>query len=253
MTDIFSRRLAAWQDYADSPWGRIRYAVIGETLRRETSRLGPGLRILDVGGGDGRDALPLARAGHRVTILDQSRSWLDEAGRRAVGAGVQVDLVQGDLAAPPALVEFDVVLCHFVLQYLPDDVDHLATLASAVRPGGFVSLVLPNPAGMVLRALVTAGPGAALSELEAGSKHAVLVEHDVRKLEWGELERAVTAAGLRVTRRYGGRIANDLLVDDYLKNDTAYVDDLLRLELSLCDREPYLRVGAFYQVIATKP
>ena len=79
MTDVFSDQLDSWRSYVSSPWGRIRYAAVGEALRREADLLGEGLRVLDVGGGDGEDALPLALAGHDVTILDQSESWLAAA------------------------------------------------------------------------------------------------------------------------------------------------------------------------------
>jgi hypothetical protein len=145
------------------------------------------------------------------------------------------------------------VLCHFVLQYRPAGTDDVATLADYVRPGGIVSLMLPNPAGMVLRRLVTEGPTSALSELGAASKHAVTFDHEVRKITMSELEDALTSVGLSVVRRYGARIANDLLTDDDLKTETDYFDNLLRLELALCDREPYLRVGGMYQLVATKP
>lgn len=253
VTDVFSERLSAWRDYTASPWGRIRYAVIEETLGRETSRLGTSLRILDVGGGDGMDALPLARAGHQVTVLDQSRRWLDEAERRASSAGVHIRTIEGDLSSPPALGEFDLVLCHFVLHYLPTGIDDLTTLADFVRPGGVLSVVCPNPTAMVLRQLVSGGPASALTELRAESKHAVLFDHDVRKVEMSELEDALREVGLSVVRRYGSRIANDLLTDNDAKNATDYFDDLLQLELALCDREPYLRIGGMYQVVATKP
>lgn len=252
VSDVFSERLSAWRDYTATPWGRVRYGVVEETLRREAALLGEGLRVLDVGGGDGMDSLPLARAGHRVTVLDQSRSWLDEAERRAASAGVPLQVVEGDLSAPPALGEFDLVLCHFVLQYLSDGAEAVATLASFVRPGGVLSVICPNPAAMVLRQLVTGGPASALSELRAESKRAVLFDHDVRKIEMGELEVALGDVGLSVVRRYGGRIANDLLTDDDAKHDPGYFQDLLRLELALCDQEPYLRIGGLYQLIATK-
>lgn len=253
VSDVFSERLSSWRDYTSSPWGRVRYAVIEETLGREASRLGTELRILDVGGGDGMDALPLATAGHQVTVLDQSRRWLDEAERRAASAGVQIRTIEGDLSSPPALGEYDLVLCHFVLQYLPAGTRDLMTLAGFVRPGGALSLVLPNPVGMVLRQLVTSGPASALSELQAESRRAVLFDHDVRKVEMSELEDALGVVGLSVVRRYGSRIANDLLTDNDAKNETGYFDDLLQLELALCDREPYVRVGGMYQIIATKP
>ena len=82
VTEPSADQLDAWRAYAATPWGRIRYAVVEETLRRETARLGAGLRILDVGGGDGRDAIPLARRGHRVTILDRSPAVTYSTGRR---------------------------------------------------------------------------------------------------------------------------------------------------------------------------
>lgn len=253
MDDVFSERLTAWRSYTSSPWARIRYAVVEETLRREAARLGTNLRILDVGGGDGLDALPLAAAGHRVTVLDQSRRWLEEAERRAASAGVGVRVVEGDLSSPPPLGEFDLVLCHFVLQYLPAGTDALMALAGFVRSGGTLSLVLPNPVGMVLRQLVTGGPDSALSELRAESKRALVFDQEVRKVEMGELEEALGLVGLSVARRYGSRIANDLLTNDGLKDETDYFEQLLRLELALCDQEPYVRFGGMYQLIATKP
>ena len=252
MTDVFSDKLAAWQAYCDSPWGRLRYLVAEETLRREADALGPSLRVLDLGGGDGRDALPLALAGHDVTVLDQSAAWLAEAGRRAEEAGTTVRTVAGDLDDPPALGEFDLVLCHFVLQYRPSGSDDLVRLARFVRTGGALSVMLPNPAAMVLRQLVVDGPDAALAELAAGSAYTVTFDHPVRKLAAEDLVAALGVVGLPVVRRYGLRIANDLLVSNERKHEDAYFADLLRLELELCDQEPFARIGGMYQLVAVK-
>ncbi|MFI5625150.1 class I SAM-dependent methyltransferase [Nocardioides sp. NPDC051685] len=95
MTDVFSDKLARWSAYTATPWGRIRYTVVEEILRRQCAELGEGLRILDVGGGEGMDALPLALAGHEVTILDPSESWLAEAKRRATEAGASLTTLVG--------------------------------------------------------------------------------------------------------------------------------------------------------------
>ncbi len=257
MVDVFSEQLDAWRRYTETPWARLRYAVVGEILRREAERLagpaGEPLRVLDVGGGDGLDSLPLARAGHDVTILDQSRSWLDEAGRRAGTDGATVRTVLGDLADPPDdLGGFDLVLCHYVLQYRPVDAPDLATLVGWVRPGGLLSVVLPNPAAMVLRQLLTDGPAAALSELHAEAKHTVVFDHDVRKLEMAAVEQALGGAGLEVVGRVGLRVANDLVVSNEPKHDPAYSAQLLDLELALCEREPFCRIGGGYQLLATR-
>lgn len=252
MTDVFSDRLAAWRSYTDSPWGRLRYLVAERILQAEADRLGPHLRVLDVGGGDGMDAVPLALAGHDVTVLDQSAAWLAEAEGRAEAAGTSVRTVVGDLDDPPALAEFDLVLCHFVLQYRPEGADDLTRLAAFVRPGGILSVMLPNPAALVLRQLVGTGPDAALAELGAESTRTVTFDHPVRKVPAEQLVEGLEAAGLPVVRRYGLRIANDLLVANEPKHEADYFEKLLQLELALCDREPFVRVGGMYQLVATK-
>lgn len=252
MTDVFSEKLAQWRAYTATPWGRIRYTVVEGILRQQCAELGEGLRILDIGGGDGMDALPLALAGHDVTILDPSRSWLAEAKRRAAEAGTSLTTLVGGLDDLPA-GEWDLVLCHFVLHYRPADAGDVRRLADAVRPGGRLSVMVPNPASMVLRQLVTGGPDAALTELRADTKRAVTFDHDVRKVPMDDLEAEVTSAGLRLTGRFGTRIANDLLTDDAAKDDPAYFDRLLELERELCDQEPFVRIAGMYQLVAERP
>ena len=245
MTDVFSEKLAAWREYTQTPWARIRYAVVDEVLRRQTSALGEPVRVLDVGGGDGMDALPLASAGHDVTIVDPSQAWLDEAQRRADAAGASITTLRGGLDDLPD-GEWDLVLCHFVLRYRPADAGDVATLARRLRPGGRLSVMDVNPAGRVLRELLNGGPAAALTELRAERAVVQTFQTDARKVDPDAA--APTAVG-----RYGNRIANDLLVDDSAKHDPGFFDDLLALELELCDREPFSRVGFAWQLLLERP
>ncbi len=69
----------------------------------------------------------------------------------------------------------------------------------------------------------------------------------------GEVAADLADLGLTVVGDYGGRIANDLLVDDTAKADPAFYRDLERLELALFDRDPYRRIGIFWQLVASKP
>ena len=59
---------------------------------------GTSLRVLDVGGGSGMFAVPLARLGHDVTVVDPSADALATLRRRAdtAGVGARVRGVQGD-------------------------------------------------------------------------------------------------------------------------------------------------------------
>jgi S-adenosylmethionine-dependent methyltransferase len=246
--DVFSDQLAAWREYTRTPWARIRYAVVGEVLRRQCAALGGTLRVLDVGGGDGMDALPLAAAGHDVTIVDPSEAWLREARRRADTAGVPLRTVRAGLDDLPS-GEWDLVLCHFVLRYRGADDGDVAALAQRVRPGGRLSVMDVNPAGRVLRALVSGGPSAGLAELHAARATVETFRTDARKVEPDDVRAQAEAGGLRVLGLFGNRIANDLVVDDQAKHDPTYFDDLVRLELELCDREPFNRVGFAWQLV----
>lgn len=248
VADMFTERLEAWRRYAETPWARIRYAVVAEVLRREGRRLGDRLRVLDVGGGDGLDAVPLAAAGHDVTVADPSEAWLAEADRRAAGAGARITTVRAGLDDLPR-GEWDLVLCHYVLRYRPPGAGDLDGLARRVRPGGMLSVVDVNPAGRVLRELVTGGPAAAVAELHAERAAVATFGTEVRKVEADDVAREAESAGLTPVRRYGIRIANDLLVENAAKHDPAYFDELLALELELCDREPYARIGLGWQLV----
>lgn len=110
-----------------------------------------------------------------------------------------------------------------------------------------------NPDGRVLRTLVTAGPAGALTELAAERVAVQTFQTDARKVTWRDTADELAAAGLRRLGLYGNRIATDLLVDNTAKHDPAYFAELLDLELTLCDREPFNRIGFAWQLLAERP
>lgn len=116
------------------------------------------LRVLDIGPGQGTQALRLARAGHLVTGLESDPAML-RALRGAV-AGEPADVRERMVVLPgdgretgrhfgPAC--FDVVLCHGVLMYVPDPEPMLAALARVLAPGGLLSLLVRNGDALALR------------------------------------------------------------------------------------------------------
>jgi ubiquinone/menaquinone biosynthesis C-methylase UbiE len=96
--------------------------------------------VLDVPCGFGRHAVPLARAGFRVTGVDRSATLLSEARRRAGDDGPRPDLVPADYRELPfADASFDAALnLYSSLGYLCDEEDTqvLAEIARVLRPGG---------------------------------------------------------------------------------------------------------------------
>nr|WP_246283432.1 methyltransferase domain-containing protein [Nocardioides perillae] len=247
----FDEHAARWQAYTSSPWGRLRYTLVGRTLAGLGSELGPApWRVLDVGGGDGLDAVPLVAAGHDVVVVDPSPGLL--TGAAATGATTVAGGLE-DLARSPGHGSHDLVLCHFVLHYRPDLEADLDRLVAAARPGGLVSVVAPNPHGMVLAALVRSGPQAALAQLSAATARTVTFDTDVRKLEVDTVAAALGARGCAVVSHTGGRVANDLVADDALKEDPEWYAALVELEVALHDREPFRRTGAYWHLVVRTP
>ena len=144
--------------------GRVRTYVIHEHL---CAHLGPApQRVVDVGGGAGNQSLPLARAGHVVTIVDPSAAMLERATERLAdeddGTAARVRLVHAVGEDAPRVLggdTFDAVLCHGVLMYLDDPGPLVDALCELTAPGGVVSVVAKNAEVMALRpALGVTGP-----------------------------------------------------------------------------------------------
>jgi glycogen synthase len=94
----------------------------------------PRLRVLDVGGGYGRLAGPLA-AHHEVVLCDVSSDMLEEARRR----WPELELVQADARSLPFEdASFDLVLAVDLVTHLPSLEEGVAELARVCRPGGRV-------------------------------------------------------------------------------------------------------------------
>jgi SAM-dependent methyltransferase len=103
-------------------------------LLAEAGALGPRTRLLEIGVGTGRIALPLARRGIRVVGADLSRAMLGRlVGKRA---GLPVDPVRADAARLPfADASFDAALGVHVFHLIPRWREVLAELARVLRPG----------------------------------------------------------------------------------------------------------------------
>jgi SAM-dependent methyltransferase len=140
----------------DGLWRLVR-DVVASRMAESGSRE---LEIVDVGGGTGQLAVPLALAGHRVTVIDPTLDSLAALERRATEAGAldRVTAIQGDAADLPSLVaagRADVVLCHNVLEIVDDPVQAVAAITYALAPGGLLSLLAANRHAVVLAKVLT--------------------------------------------------------------------------------------------------
>src|SRR5690606_31733813 len=135
-----------------SELGGLRDVVRQELVSRQLDEqmaarfaVGRRLRVLDVGMGQGTQALRLARAGHTVTGLERDATMIAAArealAREPEGIRARMRIIEGDgrdtgVHFLPG--SFDVVLCHGVLMYVEEPDPLVAGLARMLAPGGLL-------------------------------------------------------------------------------------------------------------------
>jgi thioredoxin reductase len=112
------------------------------TLVHEISGLAPG-RALDVGAGEGGDALWLAGQGWRVTASDISQRALDRVGAQAQRRGLRIECHHTDANALDAFpaAAFDLVSAQYASIPRTPDARGVHNLLNAVAPGGTLLIV----------------------------------------------------------------------------------------------------------------
>jgi SAM-dependent methyltransferase len=134
------------QEYWDGRYGEHHHMWSGEpntVLVQEVTGLDAGT-ALDLGCGEGGDAVWLARQGWRVTAVDISGVALERAARHAAEAGVadRIDWQRRDLAESFPEGTYDLVSAQFL--HSPADMPReevLRAAAAAVAPGGILLIV----------------------------------------------------------------------------------------------------------------
>lgn len=109
--------------------------------------LGSGSRILDVGCGPGRHSLALARRGMRVHGVDISSAFVEVARATAESQGLAdlatFERLDARVADLPPIFDAAICLCQGafgLMDHLSHDMEVLAGIAGALRPGGAFAL-----------------------------------------------------------------------------------------------------------------
>ncbi len=231
-----------------------RTAVVWAELRGLAAGDGV-LDVVDVGGGTGGFAVPLAGLGHRVTVVDPSPDALAALQRRAGEAGVEVRALQGDAAGLLDVVaagSADLVLCHGVLEYVDDPVPALAALAVVLRDGGTLSLLVASRNAAVLARAVAGRFAEARHALHDPDGRWGAGDPLPRRFTEPGLAALLEGAALRVEAVHGVRTVADLVPGALVDGEPGAAEALVELETATASLAEFRALATQLHVRATR-
>ncbi|WP_217252685.1 bifunctional 2-polyprenyl-6-hydroxyphenol methylase/3-demethylubiquinol 3-O-methyltransferase UbiG [Streptomyces sp. AC602_WCS936] len=218
--------------------------------------VGKRLRVLDVGMGQGTQALRLARAGHQVTGVERDATMIaaarDALAGQPEGIRERMRIVEGDgrdtgVHFLPG--SFDVVLCHGVLMYVEEPDPLLAGLARMLAPGGLLSLLVRNGDALALRPGLYgdwAGALAAFDTVEYTNRLGLHVRAD----RLATLTAKLAGIGAPLHTWYGVRVFTDTAPDGATPPDD--LETLLAAEERAGRTDPYRSVAALLHLCGVR-
>ena len=267
VADLFDAMAATYDDL--EPWYEHFYARLHTILRAELGPAPAGARALDAGCGTGFQSAILTDLGWTTHGIDLSAGLLAVARQRLPRAG----LAQASVEALPFVDAcFDaVVCCGSTLSFVDDPACALAELGRVLRPGGRLLLDCEHRPSLDLAwalASAVAGDPLGYGVSARAAWRAVFARDGVRLPYPGygllrlfrrrELDRLLTAAGLRPVRAWGLHGVTNLLPSTVLhgarppRGLAAAYRALCRLDAKLTTTAPALAFANSLALLAIR-
>ena len=229
-----------------TPKGEIRLAILWRDLQQHIPWLfsGESKKILDVGAGLGHLAIKLAEQGHHVTCVEPSSEMMQQAEENIARAlpNNSVRFIESSLQDLPEHLDekFDLVICHAVLEWLAMPELAIELLCHWLESDGYLSLMVYNLNGIVMRNLVRGNFRKVKTGEFAGDKRGLTPAHP---LSPETVEAWLAKVPLKVIQQSGIRVVYDYLTR-VLVNERS-LEDIIEMEMQFSAQSPYNRLGRY--------
>ena len=119
MMDSYRTQYQKLYEAQEYYWGKEPAGFLNQLIAMKPPR--PGMKILDIGCGEGKDAVYMAKKGYTVTAFDLAESGIAKAQKLAAESGARLKLYVDDINTFQTDERFDIVYSSGTLQYLQDD------------------------------------------------------------------------------------------------------------------------------------
>lgn len=234
-----------------------RTAVVWRGLAERLAGLPAQAQVLDIGGGTGGFAVRVAEHGHQVSVVDPSPDALAILDRRSSETQVsdRVRGVQGDLstladlvAAGEVAAQFDLVMCHGVLEVVDDPASAVQALAGRVRSGGVLSLLVAQRHAAVVARASAGHLAQALATLRGQD-----AQDTPRRFTVAEVSALLDGAGFTDTTMHAVRVFTDLVPSSVVDIEPGAGGLLAELEEEAAERPEYLALGTQLHALSRRP
>ncbi|MCP4282298.1 MAG: methyltransferase domain-containing protein, partial [Alteromonas sp.] len=180
----------------------------------------------------------LANKGHALTLTDISADILSMA-----EVPSSVVTYQADLQSIQNLADFDIVLCHAVLEWLADPKAALAHMAENMRPGSWLSLTFFNKDAALFGNAVYGN----FDYIARGMKVKKQVRLNPKQpLSVAQVTEWVEELGFEIAASRGIRCFHDYLRDP--KKASEDYESLLALERQYNQQAPFKWLGKYFHL-----
>lgn len=222
-------------------WERLFKKIVWEQLGNLE-----GKRILDFGSGEGITANHFAKK-NDVTAIEPSEEMLSNAWK-----DYKYVQIVGDVDALTAFKdeEFDIIICHNVLEYIDDKEAVVKALARVLKKDGILSIAKHNRAGRVMQMAVLLDDFEKANALLDGENStaskfgAIRYYEDKDILDW--------EPKLTITDFFGIRTFWDLQQNQKKHSDEEWQDRMIQLEMRVAQIPEYREIAFFHHLLLTK-
>lgn len=233
------------------------WRALEDELARARARGTAEPHVVDVGGGTGVWAVPLAASGCVVTVVEPNQNALATLRRRAAEREVsaRITVVADDTDALPARVpagSADLVLAHGLLEVVDDPAAVAAALARTVSADGAVSVLAANRYAAVLHRALAGRLGEAHRWL-IGADGVLSGDEETlrRRFDTAGLTALLEAAGLRVALLQGDGVVSDSIGETEAAGFTG--DELADFEAVACTVPTLRDIATRLHALARRP
>lgn len=223
--------------------GKLRHELLLYYLFEHIDLEKTPMSILDAGGGTGVMTQALLEQGHDLHLNDISRESLDIA-KAKIGQHPAIHYSHSEIQSLDLSSQYDLILCHAVLEWLKQPLDAIDHLLQMIKPGGYLSLSFFNRDAKLFGNLLYGNFDYVASDMR--NKNTVRLNPDMLLVPKDILAH-MSSRPVKIVHQAGIRCIHDYLQDRSMQESR--FEEIKKMEIIYGQQHPYCWLGKYFHLI----